>query len=141
MSRSESRLAAEFDTTMGEFRDRPLDTGPYRYLWIDPLSQRVHKGGTVVNVSDGDRHGGRCERRREAVWFDIVTTEDTASWTEFLSDVAARGLVSVELVISDAHGGIKSGDRRGAGRSDMKKVSKRISWQIWPAGFRSRRGR
>jgi len=37
-----------------------------------------------------------------------VSSEDTASWTEFLRSLVARGLSGVELVISDAHGGIKA---------------------------------
>jgi transposase-like protein len=38
LSRSEvSRMAAELDTLVEQFRSRPLDTGPYRYLWIDAL--------------------------------------------------------------------------------------------------------
>jgi len=32
-----SRIAAELDSKVAEFRDRPLETGPYRYLWIDAL--------------------------------------------------------------------------------------------------------
>lgn len=49
-----------------------------------------------------------AEGRREVVGLDIVTTEDTASWTEFLRSLVARGLSGVDLVISDAHGGIKA---------------------------------
>jgi transposase-like protein len=49
-----------------------------------------------------------AEGRREIVGFDIVTTEDTAAWTAFLRSLVARGLSGVELVISDAHGGIKT---------------------------------
>ena len=33
------RLAAELDAKVAEFRERPLDTGPYRYLWIDALER------------------------------------------------------------------------------------------------------
>lgn len=44
----------------------------------------------------------------EIVSFDIVTTEDTDAWTEFLRSLVSRGLSGVELVISDAHGGIKA---------------------------------
>jgi len=52
MSKSEvSRLAAELDQIVAEFKDRPLDSSPYRYLWIDALTQRVREGGRVVNVS------------------------------------------------------------------------------------------
>lgn len=109
MSRSEvSRLAGELDATVGQFRDRPLDTGPYRYLWIDALTQRVREGGRVVNVAAVIATAANCEGRREIVGFDLVTTEDTAAWTEFLRSLVARGLGGVELVISDAHGGIKA---------------------------------
>ena len=38
-----------------------MTSGPYRYLWIDALTQRVREGGRVVNVSVGDRH--RRQRR------------------------------------------------------------------------------
>jgi len=109
MSRSEvSRLAGELDALVAEFRDRPLDGGPYRYLWIDALTQRVREGGRVVNVSAVIATAANSEGRREIVGFDIVTAEDTASWTEFLRSLVARGLSGVELVISDAHGGIKA---------------------------------
>ncbi len=109
ISRSEvSRMAAELDAKVAEFRNRPLDTGPYRYLWIDALTQRVREGGRVVNVSAVIATAANVEGRREVVGFDIVTTEDTAAWTEFLRSLVARGLSGVELVISDAHGGIKA---------------------------------
>ena len=109
ISRSEvSRMAAELDVKVAEFRDRPLDAGPYRYLWIDALTQRVREGGRVVNVSAVIATSVNAEGRREIIGFDIVTTEDTAAWTAFLRSLVARGLSGVELVISDAHGGIKA---------------------------------
>ena len=109
ISRSEvSRLAGELDAKVAEFRERPLDAGPYRYLWIDALTQKVREGGRVVNVSAVIATAVNVEGRREIVGFDIVTTEDTAGWTAFLRSLVARGLSGVELVISDAHGGIKA---------------------------------
>jgi putative transposase len=109
LSRSEvSRMAAELDDLVEQFRSRPLDGGPYRYLWIDALTQRVREGGRVVNVSVVVATATNAEGRREIIGFDVVTTEDTASWTEFLRGLVARGLSGVELVISDAHGGIKA---------------------------------
>jgi transposase-like protein len=109
ISRSEvSRLAAELDAKVTEFRERPLDAGPYRYLWIDALTQKVREAGRVVNVSAVIATAVNAEGRREIVGFDIVTGEDTAAWTAFLRSLVARGLSGVELVISDAHGGIKA---------------------------------
>ena len=103
-----SRLAASLDAKVAEFRNRPLDAGPYRYVWIDALTQKVREGGRVVNVSAVIATAVNCEGHREIIGFDIVTTESTASWTEFLRGLVARGLSGVELVISDAHGGIKA---------------------------------
>jgi putative transposase len=109
ISKSEvSRLAGELDAKVAEFRERPLDGGPYRYLWIDALTQKVREAGRVVNVSAVIATAVNGEGRREIVGFDIVTSEDTAAWTAFLRSLVARGLSGVELVISDAHGGIKN---------------------------------
>ena len=78
ISKSEvSRLAGELDAKVAEFRERPLDTGPYRYLWIDALTQKVREGGRVVNVSAVMATAVNIEGRREIVGFDIVTTEST----------------------------------------------------------------
>ena len=35
-----SELARELDKTVEQFRNRPLDNGPYRYVWLDGLTQR-----------------------------------------------------------------------------------------------------
>ena len=90
------------------FRDRPLDAGPYRYLWIDALTQKVREGGRVLNVSAVVATSVTAEGRGEIVGFDVFTSETTDSWTEFLRGLVQRGLSGVELVISDAHGGIKA---------------------------------
>lgn len=109
ISRSEvSRMAGELDAKVAEFRERPLDAGPYRYLWIDALTQRVREGGRVVLVSAVIATAVNAQGYREIVGFDIVTTEDTDAWKGFLRSLVARGLSGVELVISDAHGGIKA---------------------------------
>lgn len=115
-----SRLAATLDAKVAEFRNRPLDAGPYRYVWIDALTQKVREGGRVVNVSAVIATAVNVEGRREIIGFDIVTTESTASWTEFLRSLVARGLSGVELVISDAHGGIKAA---------ISQVLSESSWQ------------
>ncbi len=32
------RMAAELDEMVTQFRNRPLDSGPYGYVWADPLT-------------------------------------------------------------------------------------------------------
>jgi transposase-like protein len=141
ISRSEvSRLAAELDAKVAEFRERPLDAGPYRYLWIDALTQKVREGGRVVNVSAVVATAVNVEGRREIVGFDIVTTESTVAWTAFLRSLVARGLSGVELVISDAHGGIKAAIAAVLGEASwqrcrthfMANLATRVPKSNWP---------
>ncbi len=45
MSKSQvSELCQSLDPLVADFRNRPLDAGPYTYVWIDALVQRVREG-------------------------------------------------------------------------------------------------
>ena len=48
-----------------------------------------------------------AEGKREIVGMDVGTSEDGAFWLSFLRSLSARGLEGVELVISDAHLGLR----------------------------------
>ena len=45
---------------------------------------------------------------REVLGLDVGDSEDGAFWTAFLRSLKARGLTGVQLVISDAHTGLKA---------------------------------
>ncbi|HEY1001051.1 MAG TPA: transposase, partial [Streptosporangiaceae bacterium] len=45
-----SAMAAELDDLVESFRNRPLDAGPYTFVWIGALTQKVREGGRTVNV-------------------------------------------------------------------------------------------
>jgi transposase-like protein len=103
-----SAMARELDTLVEAFRSRPLEAGPYTYVWLDALTERVREGGRVVNVAVVIATGVNNEGRRESLGFDVITTEDGAGWTAFLRSLVARGLSGVSLVISDDHRGLKA---------------------------------
>src|SRR5919109_618193 len=46
--------------------------------------------------------------RREIIGLDVGAAETESFWREFLRSLVARGLVGVELAISDAHPGLKA---------------------------------
>jgi hypothetical protein len=46
-----SELAKPLDETVAAFRNRPIDAGPYAYIWVDALTQKVREGGRIVNVA------------------------------------------------------------------------------------------
>lgn len=101
-----SRMAAELDEMVGEFRNRPLDAGPYTYVWMDALTQKVREGGRIINVAVVIAVGVNAEGHREILGLDVITTEDGAGWLAFLRGLVARGLAGVSLVTSDAHPGL-----------------------------------
>lgn len=102
-----SEMAKSLDALVADFRDRPLDGGPYAYVALDALTQRVREGGRIVNVAVVIATGVSADGHREVLGLDIFTTEDGAGWTAFLRSLVARGLSDVGLVVSDAHEGLK----------------------------------
>jgi transposase-like protein len=108
MSKSHvSELAKELDTVVEGFRNRPLDDGPYTFIWLDAMTQRCREGGRVVNVATVIATGVNSDGHREILGLDVMTTEDGAGWTEFLRGLVSRGLSGVKLATSDAHSGLK----------------------------------
>jgi putative transposase len=102
-----AEMAKELDELVAAFRTRPLDGGPYVYLWIDAQTQRCRDGGRVVNLATVNAIGVNAEGQREVLGCDVITSEDGAGWTAFLRDLVARGLCAVHLVVSDDHAGLQ----------------------------------
>jgi Transposase, Mutator family len=101
-----SRLCRGLDEQVTAFRERPLD-GRYPYLWLDAKVEKVRAGGRVEHralvVAYGVDHSGQ----REVIGLDVGAAETEAFWREFLRSLVRRGLAGVQLVISDAHEGLK----------------------------------
>jgi putative transposase len=108
VSRSEvSRICAGLDEQVEVFRTRPLE-GRYPYLFLDGKVEKVRDGGRVVRKCVVIAHGVHETGRREIIGLDVGQAETEAFWTEFIKGLVARGLVGVQLVISDAHEGLKN---------------------------------
>ncbi|MFJ9753092.1 IS256 family transposase [Streptomyces chartreusis] len=101
-----SEMSKALDGRVAEFRDRPLDAGPYTFVWLDALTQKVREGGRVVNVHCLVAVGVNVEGRREVLGIEVASAEDGAGWLAFLRSLTARGLTGVELIVSDAHVGL-----------------------------------
>ena len=103
-----SRICEQLDEVVESFLGRALDGGPYPYVWLDGLTQKVREGGRIVNVCVVVATGVNAEGQREILGLDVGTSEDGAFWLAFLRSLTARGLSGVELVTSDAHQGLKN---------------------------------
>jgi putative transposase len=101
-----SEMAQHLDAQVEAFRNRPLDGGPYTFVWMDALTIKVREGGRTVNVHALIAVGVNGDGGREVLGLEVASQEDGAGWLGFLRGLTARGLAGVKLVISDAHRGL-----------------------------------
>jgi putative transposase len=115
ISKSEvSRIACLLDEQVTAFRQRPLE-GRYPYVFVDAKIEKVRDGGRVARKCVVVAHAVHETGRREIIGLDVGEAETEAFWTEFLRSLVARGLVGVQLAISDAHPGLKAAIARVLG--------------------------
>lgn len=102
-----SALCKELDTEVERFRTREL-TAAYPYVWLDATFVKVRQDGRVVSAAVVLATGVNATTGlREILGLDVGPSEDGAFWLGFLRSLVARGLSGVQLVISDAHEGLK----------------------------------
>src|SRR5215216_5677821 len=107
ISKSEvSRICQGLDEQVDAFRNRPLE-GSYPYLWLDAKVEKVRDGGRVVRKALVLAYGVHESGYREVIALDVGEAETEAFWRSFLRGLVERGLSGVQLVVSDAHAGLK----------------------------------
>ena len=107
ISKSEvSRICADLDEEIGAFRDRSLAASAFPYVFLDATYCKARVNRRVVSQAVVVATGVRADGWREVLGFAVG--EDGAFWTAFLRSLKARGLAGVQLVISDAHTGLKA---------------------------------
>ena len=107
ISKSEvSRICAGLDEQVEAFRNRPLE-GRYPYLWLDAKVEKVRDGGRVVRKALVLAYAVHESGYREVIGLDVGEAETEAFWRSFLRSLVERGLTGVQLVVSDAHAGLK----------------------------------
>jgi transposase-like protein len=107
VSKSEvSRICQGLDEQVDAFRRRPLE-GRYPYLWLDAKVEKVRDSGRVVRKCLVLAYGVHESGYREVIGLDVGECETEAFWRSFLRSLVERGLTGVQLVVSDAHAGLK----------------------------------
>jgi putative transposase len=108
ISKSEvSRICAELDHEVAAFRSRSLAHTAFPYLFLDATYLKARVDGRVVSRAVVIATGVTADGGREVLGLDVGDSEDGAFWTAFLRSPKARGLAGVQLVVSDAHTGLK----------------------------------
>ena len=109
ISKSEvSRICADLDTEVAAFRDRSLSGQAFRYVFLDATYCKARVDHRVVSQAVVVATGVAADGHREVLGFEVGDSEDGAFWTAFLRSLKTRGLSGVQLVISDAHAGLKA---------------------------------
>jgi len=107
LSKSEvSRMCKSLDEQVEAFRNRPIE-GSHPYLWLDATFHKVREDGRVISMATVVAVGVTQAGERQILGCDTGPAEDHVFWKAFLRRLVRRGLKDVQLVISDAHEGLK----------------------------------
>lgn len=113
MSKSQvSRLCECLDAEVAAFRRQRFDGVRFAYLWLDATYVKCRVEGHSVSQAVVTAIGLDDTGHKRFLGVDCVDTESHADWKAFLMDLRARGVAAgkdgVQLVISDAHEGLKA---------------------------------
>jgi putative transposase len=100
-----SRATAMLDEELAKWRSRPL--GAVKYLILDARYERVRVAGCVRQCGVLLAIGVDPEGHRSILGMSVSLSEAEVHWREFFKSLLARGLHGLELVVSDAHAGLK----------------------------------
>ena len=107
-----SRVTKALDERVAELRASPI-TQKFPYVYLDATFIHARWARSVENVSVLVAYGVSAEDgHRHLLGVSIGAEESEASWNELLSELVARGLDGVQLVISDEHAGLVKSARR-----------------------------
>jgi transposase-like protein len=106
-----SRICKGLDQAVEQFRNRPLQEC-YPYVWLDALYLKVRQNQRIVNLALVIAIGVDKEGERHLLGFDLGGSEDEAFWLAFLRSLVKRGMKRAQLIISDAHEGLKNAIRQ-----------------------------
>jgi transposase-like protein len=100
-----SRATAMLDDELERWRNRPLGAVPY--LILDARYEKVRQSGCVVDCAVLTAIGVDGEGRRSVLGVSVSLSEAEVHWRKFFQSLLTRGLHGVELIVSDAHAGLK----------------------------------
>jgi transposase-like protein len=104
-----SRATAQLDEALQEWRERPL--GEIRYLLLDARYEKVRENGQIRDAAVLVAIGVDPEGHRQVLGVSVSLSEQEAHWKDFLRGLKDRGLIGVQLVISDDHAGLGAARR------------------------------
>jgi putative transposase len=101
-----SRITKELDEQFEQWRNRPL--GKIRHLLVDARYEKVRHAGHVIDNAVLIAYGIDDAGRKRILGVSVSLSEAEVHWRSFFETLVKRGLHGLELIISDAHSGLKA---------------------------------
>jgi transposase-like protein len=101
-----SRLMAELDEKLEQWRARPL--GEYPYILMDARYENVRHGGSVRRIALLYTAGIGYDGKRKVLGVSASLSEAEVHWREHFEKLIERGLRGVKLIVSDDHAGMRA---------------------------------
>ena len=107
-----SALCARLDPLVSAWNERSLGEQPFPFVLVDALVLKVRDDERVRSLAGLVAIGVNAAGYREILGLQLGDSESEASWSDFFAWLKRRGLSGVDVVVSDAHGGLVNAVRR-----------------------------
>lgn len=120
-----SEICKELDIPVKQFKERLLPE-KYPFIILDAIYLKAREDHRVKSKALFVAVGVNNTGHKEIIGFEVYDSEKLSTWKEFFESLKSRGLRGVDIVISDAHGGLVEA---------IKESFPNSSWQRCQAHF------
>ncbi len=120
-----SEICKELDIPVKQFKDR-LIPDHYPFIIVDAIYLKAREDHRIRSKALFVAIGVNNTGHKEVIGFEVYDAEKTSTWKSFFESLKSRGLRGVDIVISDAHSGL---------RDAIKECFTGSSWQRCQAHF------
>ncbi|MGG4169473.1 IS256 family transposase [Rossellomorea vietnamensis] len=106
-----SNITKKLDPIVNEWATRPLNVMYYKYVYVDAMYIKVREHQRVVSKAVYIAIGVNENNKREIIGLTVNHAESKSGWIQFFEHLKSRGFQSPQMIISDAHEGLKSAIR------------------------------
>jgi putative transposase len=102
-----SRVVGRLKVLFESWRTCDLSAQHFVIVFLDGFRLRVRLAKRVVSAPVLVAMGITEDGTKQLVCISLAVSESAASWTDFVSDLSARGLRAPQLLVTDGHAGLK----------------------------------
>ena len=134
-----SALCARLDPLVSAWNERPLGEQTFPFVLVDALVLKVRDDERVRSLAGLVAIGVTAQGYREILGLQLGDSESDASWSDFFAWLKRRGLSGVDVVVSDAHGGLVNAVRRHFQNASWQRCQTHLTRDILEATPKSLR--